>query len=227
LKTQAVRAVEKLLQRRHALELEEASAAQLAARLRALRDWQAARLADTYADLRRDPRYRAATEFFLTDLYGAHDFEARDRQLAQAWRFFRRWLPPAALRALGHALELDVLTRELDQAMAARLQDAVLSNATYARAFVALGRRTARERQIELVASVGNDLQQVVGHGPIGMLLKAAHVPAHAAGLGDLQGFLERGYRAFRAMPSADEFLATIRARETAQMNRWFSGASP
>jgi hypothetical protein len=225
MRAQAVREVEHLLERREALDRQEHAPGEFAARLRALRSWQAARLARTYDDLRRDPDFAPATEFFLQDLYGAHDFEARDRQLAEAWRFFRKWLPESALRALAHALELDVLTRELDHALAARLSGATPDEETYGRAYRAAARRDARERQIELALAAGNDLRQAVRHRGIGLLLKAAQAPARAAGLADLQGFLERGYRAFRALPRADEFLDTIRTRETTLMNRWFAGA--
>ena len=216
--------VEFLLERRQELERQEASAAGFMARVRALRRWQAARLARSYADLRRDPDHARAAEFFLRDLYGAHDFGTRDRQLAQAWRFFRRWLPESALQAMRHALDLDVLTRELDHAVAAQLPEAILTESVYAHAYRTVGRRDARERQIELILATGNQLRSVVRHRSIGLLLKASRAPAHVAGLDQLQGFLERGYRAFRALPSADEFLATIRARETALMDRWLAG---
>ena len=225
MRAEAVHEVEQLLQRRRTLERAEATVARISARLGRLRRWQAARLARTYADLRRDPRYAPATEFFLRDLYGAHDFAARDRQLEDAWRFFRRWLPPPALSVLAHALELDVLTRELDQAMAALLPDASVTEASYARAYRALGRREARERQVELVLATGHDLQRVVRHRSIGLLLRAAHGPAHLAGLDQLQAFLERGYRAFRAMPSADQFLAIIHERESSLLEDWLAGA--
>jgi hypothetical protein len=222
---QVARDVDSLLERRQALEQREISTADLAARLRALRGWQAARLARTYADLRHDPRYGPATEFFLRDLYGAHDFQARDRQLARAWKFLRRWLPAPALQALGDALELDVLTRELDLAVASRLPGAVCGEASYASAYRAAGRREARERQIALIQSAADHLQNAVRHRSIGLLLEAAHAPAKAAGLALLQGFLERGYQAFRALPSVDDFKAVIRARETELMQRWFAGA--
>jgi hypothetical protein len=48
--------------------------------------------------------------------------------------------------------------------------------------------------------------------------------PAQFAGLSDLQDFLERGFQAFDAMGGADEFLGTIQSRETAILNRLFSG---
>jgi hypothetical protein len=49
--------------------------------------------------------------------------------------------------------------------------------------------------------------------------------PAQMAGLADLQDFLERGFFAFREMNGADAFLALLRERETAILNRIFSSA--
>jgi hypothetical protein len=223
MRAQAVRDLDRLLARRHDLERREAATAAFAARMRALRQWQSERLARTHADLRRDPRYARAAEFFLGELYGARDFSVRDRQITHAWRFFKRMLPAAALSALGRAIELDVLTRELDQAVAASLPDAAISEDEYARAYRAAGRRDARERQIALAVAAGEDLDRATRHPLSAALLKAARAPARAAGLAELQGFLERGYAAFRAMPDAGDFLAKIRARETALMNDWFT----
>jgi hypothetical protein len=57
----------------------------------------------------------------------------------------------------------------------------------------------------------------------VGGTLKLMRRPAHLAGLGDLQDFLERGYASFRGMKGTDEFLATLRKRETEILNRLFS----
>jgi hypothetical protein len=51
-----------------------------------------------------------------------------------------------------------------------------------------------------------------------------ARRPAHAAGFGALQEFLEHGLDAFEGMKGADEFLATIRDREWRAMERVFAG---
>ena len=48
--------------------------------------------------------------------------------------------------------------------------------------------------------------------------------PARLAGMVVLHDFLERGYRAFRKMNGAGEFLATIASRETALMEAIFDG---
>ena len=224
MRTDALQVVERLLAVRADIERREAGTAATDARLRTLRDWQARRLARTYADLRADPRCAPAAEFFLTDLYGSADVAARDRQLARAWSFFRRWLPAAPLRALEHAVELDVLTRHLDLDVAARMAELPLDSAGYARAYRATGRRKDRERQIELIVVTGRSLESVARAPRIGALLRAARMPARAAGLGLLQDVLERGYRAFGALPSPEEFLSIIRTRETALMQALFEG---
>ena len=49
----------------------------------------------------------------------------------------------------------------------------------------------------------------------IGAALRMMRGPASAAGLGELQGFLERGYAAFDAMRGgAGEFVSIVVARE-------------
>jgi hypothetical protein len=194
-------------------------------RLKVLRQWQSARLARTYRDLREDPLCAAAVEFFLTELYGAQDFSERDSELLRAWRYLKRTLPGPALAVLASAIELDLLSAELDRAMAAIIPAGALSEKQYAKAYRAVGSRDARERQIDLIVQIGKSLERIVRHAWIGALLRAAHAPAHAAGFGVLQGFLERGYGAFRQMESADRVLATVRTRETVLMDALFAGA--
>ena len=46
-----------------------------------LREWQAARLAQTHGDLLASPRYAQAATFFLSDLYGEKDFSERDAEV--------------------------------------------------------------------------------------------------------------------------------------------------
>ena len=92
--------------------------ADMMARLQALRALQSARLAATYADLRADPRHQAAIEFFLDEIYGTHDFAPRDRELHRAWSILEKTLPTAAMRVLGDALDLELLSLELDCAVA-------------------------------------------------------------------------------------------------------------
>lgn len=193
-------------------------------RLSELRTWQAERLAKTYADVRREPRCTAAVDFFLTDLYGPQDFTRRDDDFARAWNRLKRGLPDAALEVLARALELQVLSAELDQAMVGRLAPGPLTGVSYANAYRAVGRPDARQRQIDLAMGIGTDLGRLVTFPLIGLALRVAHVPAHLAGFGALQDFLERGYDAFRKMGDPRVLLEAIRSRETTLMGRLFDG---
>lgn len=207
------------LARKARLDSSAARESGFAARLQALRTWQAARLTGTYRDFRDDPQYAPAVEFFLSDLYGPHATVHRDRDLRRAWRYLKRALPRAAMQVLGQAIELDVLSLELDHAMVNALGDAPITDARYAAAYRSLDHRASRSRQIELIVGIGESLDRVVRRPWIGPLLLAAHAPAHAAGFGVLQDFLERGYAAFRRMQNAALFLNAIHDRETRFMN--------
>lgn len=200
------------------------------ARRDGLRAWQAERLAFTHADLLASPRYRAATRFFLDELYGAKDFSQRDAELARVIPTLTRFLPEAALETIADAVELDALSERLDLAMARRLaadpaiRGGPIDDAAYARAFREAGARSDRERQVELVEHVGRALDRLVRHPLLGGLLGAMEGPARLAGLSAMHEFLASGFRAFKAMKGADAFLKTVVDRETALMRRIWAG---
>jgi hypothetical protein len=197
----------------------------LAARLAELKGWQHDRLTRTYADLVAHPRYTTAATFFLDDLYGAKDFSRRDAEMTRIYPTLVRVLPASTVETVDLALELDALAEQFDQDMARALPGrAAITDASYAAAFRAVGRRPQRERQVELVAEAGRRLDQVVKKPLVATALRMLRKPAHLAGLGDLQEFLEHGFDAFRAMGGADEFLAIIIRRETEIMTRIFAG---
>jgi len=217
--------LDQLLARKRALDLHVLERPDLAKRLRELRAWQAARLARTYADLRREPRYALALEFFLSDLYGEADFVRRDDELQRAVSRLERAMPAALLEVLGEAVELQVLTSELDQSMITQLQGASVNDASYAAAYGSVGRLDDRKRQIDLIIHIGAALERIVGQSWVGLALRAANIPARAAGLGLLQRFLERGFRAFVQMGDAQYLLRAIRERETDLMESLLRGA--
>jgi hypothetical protein len=197
-------------------------------RLVELKAWQAQRLARTYADLASQPRYRAATAFFLDDLYGPKDFSARDEELLRIVPVMRKILPRHAVETAALAIELEALTEALDHALAKALPAAgTIDAARYAQAYRESSTREERVRQIRLADAVGRRLDALVRKPLIGGTLKLMRRPAHLAGLGDLQDFLEEGYEAFRAMRGCEEFLAVLESRELAILNRLFSGVSP
>jgi hypothetical protein len=194
------------------------------AALAAVKSWQARRLASTYADLASQPRYADATAFFLEDLYGAKDFSARDGEMLRIVPVMSRLLPASAVETASLAIELEALTEALDQRLAARLADVNLTAPEYARAYREGSTRPERLRQVVLIEAVGERLDALVRKPMVGTTLKLMRTPAHVAGLGDLQEFLERGYGAFRRMGGAREFLQALRAREIALLEELFGG---
>jgi phytoene dehydrogenase-like protein len=192
------------------------------ARLKELQDWQARRLARTYADIAEQPRYRLAVKFFLDELYGGGDPQARDRDLAKVQRVMEALLPRDALRALNMAIELEILSQELDAEVVRDLPPGRITEKTYAEGYRCAGQRSARERQIALTGEVGRYLDGVVRKPLIRALVRFARGPAHAAGFGTLQEFLERGLDAFERLRGADDFLGIIHEREMTALGRLF-----
>lgn len=211
-----VHELEHLLERKRALQSQATRG--FTERLQALQAWQRARLASTYEDLRRDPRYLPAVEFFLTDIYGSHDFSTRDSELERAWHHLKRALPRAALELLRRAVELDVLSWELDHQMTVCLGERPVTADSYAEAYRHVGAPDARRRQIALTVDIGSRLTRIVARGWIGMVLRTARIPARAAGFATLQDFLERGLAAFQEMGDARPFLDAIQHRESQLM---------
>jgi hypothetical protein len=213
------------LERAHALHDARGASPDLAARLDRLAAWQARRLNATYADLARQPRYAPAIAFFQSDLYGPGDYSRRDADLARVLPLMTRVLPQGLIATIARAMELSVLSAELDLAMIERLDpDAVISVAAYCDAFRALANPAERARQVALIVEVGRTLDRYVAKPMLRSALAAMRAPARAAGFVALQTFLERGTTAFRLMHGANEFLATIEARETALANAIFAG---
>lgn len=190
------------------------------ARLVELQHWQSRRLLTTHADLRANPRYRKAVEFFFRELYGGGDPRGRDRDLARVQRVMERLLPRQALRALCLAIELEVISQELDADVVRALPPGPVTVATYAEGYRRANRADDRQRQIDLLGVIGGYLDGVVRKPWVHALVRLVRGPAHAAGFGVLQDFLERGLDAFETMHGSDEFLAMIRDREVLAMRR-------
>jgi hypothetical protein len=214
------------LQRARALHDERAASVTLAAALDRIAQWQSRRLKQTYADLARSPRYAAAVTFFGTDLYGPGDFSRRDADLARVVPLMSKMLPDGVLATVASAMELSVLSHELDRELLRHLEPAApLSVESYCDAYRALDDRNSRRHQVELIMGVGRALDRFVAKPLVRAALVAMRQPARVAGFGALQDFLERGFAAFRAMHGADEFLAVIEARETALMDDILAGS--
>jgi hypothetical protein len=193
-----------------------------------LRLWQAKRLATTHADLLTEPRFHAAAQFFLDEIYGPKDNAQRDADIARVAPTLVKVLPVAGLETVADAVELDALSEDLDAAMVAALGKRIeaIDAASYARAFRKVGRLTDRLRQADLVEDLGHALDRLTHRAFAGTALKMMGKPAKVAGLSELHAFLQTGYDAFRKMgkSGADEFLDRVLTRERAILHGLFAG---
>lgn len=194
-----------------------------------LQRWQAQRLEASFAEFLGDPRSAPAARFFLTDVYGAHDFSRRDADIAKVLPMMQRLLPEALLRTVADGIELGALTHAFDLRIAQTLERLAparrrLDEALYARAYREIGLPRLRTHQIDLIVRVGQGLADALRMPGVATLLRLSRGPAKAAGLGELQGFLERGFDAFAALGDAAVFLERIERNEREVARRLFAG---
>lgn len=212
---QSLEAVERERNRRNAQP-------ELAERVAALKAYQQARFLDSYPDLLADPRHTAAVRFFLEELYGPADFSQRDKQFARIVPAVIRLFPPEIVQTVAKLAELHALSESLDTDMGIALDSPAIDAARYVRAWQACGRAPEREQQIALTISIGEALDLYTRRPMMTMSLRMMRAPARAAGLGELQQFLEDGFNTFKAMRGAQDFLRTIADRERALAARLF-----
>jgi hypothetical protein len=202
------------------------SNAGLSARVEAVKRYQHARFAKTYSDLLAQPRYARAARFFLEELYGPHDFTERDAQFARIVPGLVRLFPHDIVTTVRALAELHAISERLDSVLAGALPDEELGAPGYVRAWQATGEPVLRQRQIDLMLEIGRALDRYTRNPLLRHSLRMMRGPAHAAGLGALQTFLESGFDTFRGMRGAAEFLHTVATRERALCEALFA-ASP
>lgn len=196
-------------------------------KLATLRAWQARRLEASFADVLADERMHAAGRFFLSDLYADRDFSARDRDVDRIMPVMVHLLPESMLQAARDAIELHALSHAFDlrmvEAMERRRLDR-LDDKRYGEIYRDAGLPRLRRRQIALVVAVGRSLDAAVQRHGVHRLLRASRFPAKAAGLSELQGFLERGFDAFARLGGAEPFLQRVATGEGEVSRRLFAG---
>lgn len=203
------------------------SDAALAHRVTALKQWQQARLARTYADLREAPRYRGAVQFFLDELYGPSDFARRDTQFARVVPGLVRLFPAEVVDTVVALAQLHALSERLDTEMALALpagEPLRIDDAAYGRAWRQVGQPAERDQQIALLVRVGTALDRHTRSKLLRASLHMMRAPARAAGLEALQRFLETGFDSFGAMGGAKDFMRAVEQRERALAAQLFAG---
>lgn len=208
---------ERILEHLRGVESERAKRAadpSLAARVFAVKAYQHSRFEQTYTDMLSDPGRASAARFFLDELYGPRDYRARDAQFERVVPALVRLFPNEIVRTVEMLAELHALSEQLDSRMGAALSSPTLDDEAYARIWRTVGAPDLRERQIRLMINIGTALDRHTRSVVLRNTLRLMRRPATAAGLGELQAFLEAGFDSFRHLRGAPDFLATVAGRE-------------
>jgi len=180
-------------------------------------DWQVAYTLPFYRDFQEEPDTAAAVEFVISDLIGT-GISARDADLARVVPIMVRLLPARALQTLASAMELNARALRINLEICRHLfataeLDAGISERVYCTAFRQSTSLDECRELIDLTTNLGHSLKHMVRSPVLGMTLRAMHYPAHAAGFGAMQDFLEKGYSTFHAIGDVDHFLDRFAAR--------------
>ena len=181
--------------------------------------WQVQYMSPFYEDHRSGQGHAAAVDFFISDLTGIN-ISRRDQDLAKVVPVMTRMLPDRALQALADAMTLNARVLEINLSICQELfRDRELDNEISERDYcLACRRASSLEECLELVSLtrlVGEDLQRIIKIPILGVILRAMRSPARLAGFGEMQDFLETGYRTFSAVDDVNRFLDDMSIRTT------------
>ncbi len=182
-----------------------------------IKRFQCQRFARSYAHISADPRQGPALAFFLNDLYAAKDFSDRDAQFCRIAGAIEKLFPADVAQTAWALADVHALSERLDAAMARAWLDAgspELGAESYLQAWREVGEEASRQRQLQTVLHLGRQLDAHTRTRGLRTLLKMMRGPASAAGLSDLQGFLENGFDTFKGLQGADAFLGMIERNE-------------
>jgi hypothetical protein len=193
----------------------------------AVKELQSQRFRGTYADLLSTPPHAGAARFFLQELYGSTDYQARDAQFGRIAGTLQTLFPQPVVDTAVALARLHAQTEHLDHAMGQAWAAAPGDEAArYVAAWRTVGQPAARREQLARVLAMGRDLTTLTRKPGLRTMLRMMRSPAHAAGMGELQRFLEAGFDTFgqlaRERGAIEHFLATIDAREGALMRQLF-----
>lgn len=189
--------------------------------------WQVQYMSPFFEDHRSGQGHSAAVDFFISDLTGIN-ISRRDQDLARVVPVMTKMLPDRALQALADAMTLNARVLEVNLSICQELfRERELANEISERDYcVACRRASSLEECLELVSLtrlVGEDLQRIINVPILGVILRAMRSPARLAGFGEMQEFLETGYRTFSGMEDVSRFLDDMSTRTTEIFTRIYN----
>ena len=182
-------------------------------------NWQLEYLLPYFSDLYDRQGYAEAIDFTMSDLAGV-GISNRDRDLERAASVITKMLPLKALATISAAADMNARILKVNISICRMLlvEGELPERITEYNYCVACRDASSLQECVELVhlvTGLGRTLQSLVGVPMIGFTLRAMRMPAHAAGFGALQEFLENGYHKFRQIPDIEHFLQEIEVRMT------------
>ena len=179
--------------------------------------WQFDYMLPFFDDLLEPEGYAEAVDFIISDLAGVGIAE-RDHDIERATPVIVRSLPTQGLELAAAAAELNAGALEFNLAICRQLlvDGRLPATITAADYFTACRQASSFEECMDLVdltVALGDGLESLVRVPLIGMLLRTMRAPAHVAGFGALQEFLETGYLTFRRISDIDHFLELLHTR--------------
>ena len=179
--------------------------------------WQFDYMLPFFSDLLAPEGYAEAVDFIVSDLAGVGVSE-RDRDIERATPIIVRSLPSQALELAASAVELNAGVLEFNLAICRQLLvdgklPVTISEAEYCMACRGASSYEECMDLVHLAVALGDGLKTLVRVPLIGMLLRTMRAPAHVAGYGALQEFLETGYLRFRRISDIEQFLELLHTR--------------
>ena len=180
-------------------------------------NWQLEYLLPLFSDLYEQEGYAEAIDFIMSDLAGV-GISNRDRDLERAAPAITSMLPLAALATIASAAEMNARVLKVNIGICRCLADGGELPATITERDYCIACRQASSLDecvelVHLITGLGKTLKTLVEIPMLGIMLRAMRGPAHAAGFGALQEFLQTGYGTFRQIPDIDHFLSEIESR--------------
>ena len=179
--------------------------------------WQLDYMLPFFSDLLEPQGYAEAVDFVVSDLCGVGISE-RDRDIERATPVIVRSLPGRSLETAAAAVELNAAALEINLGIwRALVGDGELPPIITEPDYIAACRATSSFEEcmglVQLAVDLGDTLKSLVRIPLIGGLLRTMRAPAHAAGFGALQEFLETGFLTFRQISDINRFLDLLHRR--------------
>jgi hypothetical protein len=195
----------------------------------ALQIFQSHRLRRDHADLAEEPQYHELGEFVFEELYGPHDFSARDEQARRLHQFIHM-IPGLGLRDIEQIFDLLEISNKLDDSIAAWLvaldTPIDFDEPLYERAYRMADNYAERVHQLELVRGVLYNVQRLARKPLLGVTLRHTQSLAQATGMTDIHRFLRLGYQSIQQVHDIHRFVETVSLREQERLDRIYDRTS-